>query len=191
MLHRDLKPSNVLIDSATDQPRVTDFGLAKRLEAETELTLSGQVLGSPNYMSPEQAVAKRGTVGKRSGGLRVFGRDGGRAELWDYVTRELKHVFEESGGYIALSPRGDKLATGNWDQTIKIWDLPTGQFVRSLKTGGVIAMALSPDGQTLVTSDRGSRVELWDMIACCISGARLRGRRSTRRRKCNDQSDKS
>jgi WD40 repeat protein len=66
VLHRDLKPSNVLIDSATDQPRVTDFGLAKRLEAETELTLSGQMLGSPNYMSPEQATAKRGTVGTRS-----------------------------------------------------------------------------------------------------------------------------
>ena len=66
VLHRDLKPSNVLVDSATDQPRVTDFGLAKRLEAETELTLSGQMLGSPNYMSPEQATAKRGTVGKRS-----------------------------------------------------------------------------------------------------------------------------
>jgi WD40 repeat protein len=66
VLHRDLKPSNVIIDSATDQPRVTDFGLAKRLESETELTLSGQLLGSPNYVSPEQAAAKRGTVGKRS-----------------------------------------------------------------------------------------------------------------------------
>ncbi len=66
VLHRDLKPSNVLIDSATDQPRVTDFGLAKRLEAETDLTLSGQLLGSPNYISPEQATAKRGAVGKRS-----------------------------------------------------------------------------------------------------------------------------
>lgn len=66
VLHRDLKPSNVLIDSHTDQPRVTDFGLAKKLEAETELTLSGQILGSPNYISPEQATAKRAAVGRRS-----------------------------------------------------------------------------------------------------------------------------
>src|SRR5512134_3247063 len=66
ILHRDLKPSNVLVDSATDQPRVTDFGLAKRLDKDTELTLSGQMLGSPNYMPPEQAAAHRGLVGKRS-----------------------------------------------------------------------------------------------------------------------------
>jgi WD40 repeat protein/tRNA A-37 threonylcarbamoyl transferase component Bud32 len=65
ILHRDLKPSNVLIDPF-DQPRVTDFGLAKRLHRESELTLSGQVLGSPSYMPPEQAAAKRGLVGRRS-----------------------------------------------------------------------------------------------------------------------------
>ena len=65
ILHRDLKPSNVLIDRF-DQPRVTDFGLAKRLHHDSELTLSGQVLGSPNYMPPEQAAAKRGLVGRRS-----------------------------------------------------------------------------------------------------------------------------
>src|SRR5207248_10680041 len=71
ILHRDLKPSNVLIDPF-DQPRVTDFGLAKRLTdsklgtPNLELTLSGQVLGSPNYMPPEQAAAKRGLVGRRS-----------------------------------------------------------------------------------------------------------------------------
>jgi WD40 repeat protein/serine/threonine protein kinase len=65
ILHRDLKPSNVLID-ASDQPRVTDFGLARRLEGDSELTVTGQVLGSPNYMPPEQAVGKRGKVSRRS-----------------------------------------------------------------------------------------------------------------------------
>ncbi|MFO1501208.1 MAG: serine/threonine-protein kinase [Verrucomicrobiota bacterium] len=65
VLHRDLKPSNVLIDRQ-DQPRVTDFGLAKRLNDESELTSSGQVLGTPAYIAPEQADRKRGPVTVRS-----------------------------------------------------------------------------------------------------------------------------
>lgn len=65
ILHRDLKPANVLIDS-NDQPRLTDFGLAKRLDAETDLTLSGQVLGSPNFMAPEQATGARSKVNRRT-----------------------------------------------------------------------------------------------------------------------------
>ncbi|MBU6400311.1 MAG: protein kinase [Verrucomicrobia bacterium] len=65
ILHRDLKPSNILIDGA-DQPRITDFGLAKRLESGADLTLSGQVLGSPRYMAPEQAAGRQRQVGRRS-----------------------------------------------------------------------------------------------------------------------------
>ncbi|HEV3304184.1 MAG TPA: serine/threonine-protein kinase [Planctomycetaceae bacterium] len=64
-LHRDLKPSNILID-AFDQPRVTDFGLAKRIEADAQLTSTGSLLGTPSYMSPEQAGASGGKLGPAS-----------------------------------------------------------------------------------------------------------------------------
>ena len=47
VLHRDLKPSNVLID-VSGRPRITDFGLARRTESEHDLTISGQVLGTPS-----------------------------------------------------------------------------------------------------------------------------------------------
>jgi serine/threonine protein kinase len=54
-IHRDLKPSNILIDRA-GRPRVLDFGLAKQYGGgDTHLTLSGQVLGTPSFMAPEQA----------------------------------------------------------------------------------------------------------------------------------------
>ena len=65
ILHRDLKPSNVLIDS-NDQPRVTDFGLAKNLASDSELTLTGEVMGSPGFMPPEQASGERNKMGPTS-----------------------------------------------------------------------------------------------------------------------------
>ncbi len=64
ILHRDLKPSNVMVDAATDQPRVTDFGLAKRLDGESSLTVTGQMLGSPSFMPPEQASPNRSKLGR-------------------------------------------------------------------------------------------------------------------------------
>jgi serine/threonine protein kinase len=64
-LHRDLKPSNVLIDRH-NRVRITDFGLAKRIEDNSDLTLTGQILGTPSYMPPEQALGKRSLIGTAS-----------------------------------------------------------------------------------------------------------------------------
>lgn len=62
VVHRDMKPGNILIDPE-GVPKVTDFGIAKRLAAESALTLSGAVIGTPVYMAPEQARGTSRDVG--------------------------------------------------------------------------------------------------------------------------------
>src|ERR1041384_4613550 len=96
ILHRDLKPSNVLIDS-NDQPRITDFGLAKILANDSDLTLTGQVMGSPSFMPPEQALGERGKMGAASdvyslGAIRYHRLSGPPPPLGQTISDTLQQV---------------------------------------------------------------------------------------------------
>jgi serine/threonine protein kinase len=65
VVHRDIKPGNVLIDDQ-GRPRLIDFGLARRSDLRSDLTREGAIVGTPAYMSPEQALGRSRQVDERS-----------------------------------------------------------------------------------------------------------------------------
>jgi eukaryotic-like serine/threonine-protein kinase len=96
ILHRDLKPGNILLDQ-DGQPHLTDFGLAKQISAPESLTQSGAVLGTPNYMAPEQARGSKDvTTAADVYGLGAIlyellaGTPPFRSESWTEVVRKLQ-----------------------------------------------------------------------------------------------------
>ena len=109
VIHRDIKPDNILLDRQTGRAMVTDFGIAWAMEAGARLTATGIAVGTPTYMSPEQAVGERGLDGRSdiySAGVLGYQMLTGRVpfEAGNSMALLLKHVTERPRPIADLRP---------------------------------------------------------------------------------------
>ena len=109
VIHRDIKPDNILLDRESGRAMVTDFGIARAMEGGTRLTITGNTVGTPTYMSPEQAMGER-EVDSRSDiySLGVLGYQmiTGRVPFsaGNAMALLLKHVAEDPSPIAELRP---------------------------------------------------------------------------------------
>jgi predicted Ser/Thr protein kinase len=109
VVHRDIKPDNVLLDADTGRVVVTDFGIARAIEGGSRLTLTGMAMGTPAYMSPEQAEGEREIDGRSdiySLGVVAYQMLTGRVPFTggNSMALLLKHVTEKPRPIAELRP---------------------------------------------------------------------------------------
>lgn len=113
VIHRDVKPDNILLDADSGRAMVTDFGIARAVEGGTRLTLTGIAVGTPTYMSPEQAVGERDVDGRSdiySLGVLAYQMLTGRVPFvaGNSMALLLKHVNERPRPIADLRPEAPK-----------------------------------------------------------------------------------
>jgi WD40 repeat protein len=141
VLHRDLKPANILVDAA-GEPHLTDFGLAVAIGGSAELTRSGEVMGSPSYMAPEQL---RGEAVAASDGY------GLGAILYALLTGRPPFVAAQLPGLIAAIARGDPVPLRRLDASLP----------RDLETIALRALAREPGGRYARAAALAEDLERW------------------------------
>ena len=109
VIHRDVKPDNILLDETNGRAMVTDFGIARAIEASTRLTVTGIAVGTPAYMSPEQAIGDREIDGRSdvySLGVLGYQMLTGRLPFnaGNSMALLLKHVSETPPAILELRP---------------------------------------------------------------------------------------
>jgi serine/threonine-protein kinase len=109
VIHRDIKPDNILLDHDSGRALVTDFGIAWAMEAASRLTVTGIAVGTPTYMSPEQAVGERALDGRSdiySLGVLGYQMLTGRVPFSasNSMALLLKHVTERPRSILELRP---------------------------------------------------------------------------------------
>jgi serine/threonine-protein kinase len=113
VIHRDIKPDNILLDGESGRAMVTDFGIARAVEAGTRLTVTGIAVGTPAYMSPEQAMGEREIDGRSdiySLGVVAYQMLTGRVPFAGGNTMALllKHVSERPKPIAELRPEAPR-----------------------------------------------------------------------------------
>lgn len=101
ILHRDLKPANILFDSS-GRPKIGDFGLAKVLDGDDALTMTGEIIGSPSYMAPEQISGSGVGVATDVYGLGTI--------LYESLTGQLPFQGDSTAQTLVLVQRAEPLA---------------------------------------------------------------------------------
>jgi serine/threonine protein kinase len=109
VIHRDIKPDNILLDAESGRAMVSDFGIARAIESGTQLTITGTAVGTPTYMSPEQAVGEKELDGRSdlySLGVVAYQMLTGRVPFaaGNSMALLMKHVSERPQPIVDLRP---------------------------------------------------------------------------------------